>query len=180
MSAFLRQADLHCSVSSHAGMHSTTSPLHECNLAVWRSNPNGFKIGCRRHIHNRWVTVPSSKRGRNHGHWTPRRGLGINYRLWSDQGLSWYMSLLKSIDAVQLLSSDQLCNPMDGSMPGFPILHYLSESAQIHVHCVDDAIQSSHLLLPPSLPALNLSQHQGLFYWVSSLHQAAKVLELQL
>ena len=56
-----------------------------------------------------------------------------------------------------------LCNSMDRSMTGFPVLHYVPESAQIHVHCVDDAIQSSHLLLPPSLPALNLSQHQSIF-----------------
>ena len=47
-------------------------------------------------------------------------------------------------------------------------------------HCVDDAIQPSHPLSSPSLPALNLSQHQGLFKWVSSLHQVAKVLEFQL
>ena len=60
------------------------------------------------------------------------------------------------------------------------ILHYLLEFGQIHVHWVDDAIQSSHPLSPPSLPALNLSQHQGLFQWVSSSHQVAKGLELQL
>ena len=49
-----------------------------------------------------------------------------------------------------------------------------------HVHRVDDAIQPSHPLLSPFPPALNLSQHQGLFKWVSSLHQVAKVLEFQL
>ena len=61
-----------------------------------------------------------------------------------------------------------------------PIHHQLPESAQIHVHWVSDAIQPSHPLLSPSPPALNLSQHQGLFKWVSSLHQVAKLLELQL
>ena len=66
------------------------------------------------------------------------------------------------------------------SMPAFPILHYLLELAQTHVHWVSDAIQSSHPLLPPSPPPLNLSQHQGLFQWVSHLHQMAKVLEPQL
>ena len=69
---------------------------------------------------------------------------------------------------------------MDCSPPGFPLLHYLPELAQTHVHWVSDAIQSSHPLSSPSLLALNLSQHQGLFQWVSSLHQAAKVLEPQL
>ena len=71
-----------------------------------------------------------------------------------------------------------LCNPMDCSMPGFPVLHYLPEFAQTHVHWVGDAIQSSHSLSPPS-PALSLCQHQGLFQWVSSLHQVAKIWALQ-
>ena len=70
--------------------------------------------------------------------------------------------------------------PMDCSTLGFPALHYLPEFAQTHVHWDHDAIQPSHPLLPPSLPAHNLSQHQGLFRWVSSSHQVAKLLELQL
>ena len=73
-----------------------------------------------------------------------------------------------------------LCNPMDCNMPGFPVLHYLPKFAQSHVHCVEDAIQPSHPLWPPSPPAFSHSQHQGLFQWISSLHQVAKVLELQL
>ena len=73
-----------------------------------------------------------------------------------------------------------LCDPMDCSMPGFPVLHYLPEFAQTQVPGVDDAIQSSHLLLHPSRPALNLYQHQGLFQWVNSSHQVTKVFELQL
>ena len=59
-------------------------------------------------------------------------------------------------------------------------LCYLPEFAQTHVHWVSDASQSSHSLSSPSSPAFNLSQHQGLFQWVSSLHLVAKVLELQL
>ena len=58
--------------------------------------------------------------------------------------------------------------PMDCSTPGFPVLHYLSEFAQTHVHCIDDAIQLSHPLLPPYPPALSFSQHHGLFQWVGS------------
>ena len=69
--------------------------------------------------------------------------------------------------------------PMGYSTPGFPVLHYLLEFAQTHVHWVSDATQPAHPLSPPS-PAFNLSQHQGLFQWVSSLHQVAKLLELQL
>ena len=77
-------------------------------------------------------------------------------------------------------SCPTLCNPMNHSMPGFPVHHQLPESTQTHVHWVCDAIQPSHPLSSPSPPALNLSQHQGLFKWVSSLHQVAKVLEFQL
>ena len=71
------------------------------------------------------------------------------------------------------------CNPIDCTTPGFPV-HHLPEFAQTHVQRVSDAIQPSHPLSSPSAPALNLSQHQGLFQWVSSLHQVAKVLEPQL
>ena len=60
-----------------------------------------------------------------------------------------------------------VCNPMDCSTPGFPVLHYLPEFAQTNVHWVSDAIQSSLPLSPPS-PALNLSQYQGLSQWVNS------------
>ena len=74
-------------------------------------------------------------------------------------------------------SCPTLCDPMDCSMPGFPVLHCLPESAQAHVHCVSDAIQPSPPLLSPSPLTFNLSQHQGLFQWVSSSHQVAKVLE---
>ena len=63
---------------------------------------------------------------------------------------------------------------MDCSMPGFLVHHQLPELTQIHVHWVGDAIQPSHLLSAPSPPAFNLSQHEGLFQWVSSLHQVAK------
>ena len=61
-----------------------------------------------------------------------------------------------------------LCNPMVCSMPGFPVHHQLLELAQTHVHLVGDAIQPSHPLSSSSSPAFNLSQHQGLFHWVSS------------
>ena len=69
-----------------------------------------------------------------------------------------------------------LREPMDSS----PVLHYLPEFAQIHVHWVGNAIRPSHPLLPPSPFTLNLSQHQGLFQWVGCSHQMTKILELQL
>ena len=63
-----------------------------------------------------------------------------------------------------------ICNPMDCSMPGFPVHHQLPEVAQTRVHRVSDTSQPSHPLSSPSPPALNLSQHRGLFQWVSSSH----------
>ena len=85
-----------------------------------------------------------------------------------------------TISCSVLQSCLTLCNPMDCSTPGRPILHHLPEPAQTHAHHVDGAIQPPHPLFPPSLPALNLSQHQCLFLWIGSLHQVAKVLGLQL
>ena len=69
---------------------------------------------------------------------------------------------------------------MDCSTPSFSVHHQLPELAQTHIHWVDDATQPSHPLSFPSPPTLSLSQHQSLFQWVGSLHQVAKVLELQL
>ena len=77
-------------------------------------------------------------------------------------------------------SCPTLCDPMTHSMPGLPVHHQLLESTKTHVHWVGDAIQPSHPLSSPSPHALNLSQHQGLFHQVSSSHQVAKVLGLQL
>ena len=71
-------------------------------------------------------------------------------------------------------------DPIDCSTPGFPVHHQLPELSRTHVHWVGDAIQPSHLLSSPSPLTFNLSQHQGLFKWVCSLHQVAKVLEFQL
>ena len=79
--------------------------------------------------------------------------------------------------SVQLLS---LCDPMDYSTPGLLVHKWLLEFTQYHVHWVVDAIQPSHPLSSSSPLAFNLSQHQGLFKWVSSSNQVAKVLEFQL
>ena len=73
-----------------------------------------------------------------------------------------------------------LCKPMDCRMLDFPVHHQLPELTQTHVSRVGDAIQPSHPLSSPPPPTFNLSQQQGLFKWVSSSHQVAKVLELQL
>ena len=82
--------------------------------------------------------------------------------------------------SVQSLSRVRLCDPMNRSTPRLPVHHQLPKFTQTHVHWVGDAIQPSHPLSSPSPPASNPSQHQDLFQWVSSSHEVARVLELQL
>ena len=79
--------------------------------------------------------------------------------------------------SCSVMSCSTLCDPINCSIPGFPVLHCLPELAEIHFRWVSDAIQQSHPLSPASSPALSPSQHQGLFQWVGSWHQVAKVLE---
>ena len=83
--------------------------------------------------------------------------------------------------SVQFSTVTQSCltlwDPMNRSMPGLPVHHQLPEFAQI---LINPAIQPPHPLSSPSPPAPNPSQHQGLFKWVSSSHQVAKILEFQL
>ena len=94
------------------------------------------------------------------------------------------MVIFNSNECLQFSSVAQLCptlcNPMDCSNPCLPVHHQLPELTQTHVHRVSDAIQPSHPLSSPSPPDFNLSQHQGLFNWVSFPQQVAKVLEFQL
>ena len=73
------------------------------------------------------------------------------------------LAFWQSLSLFQLLSCVRLCDPKDYSTSGFPFHHQLPELAQTHVHLVGDAIQPSHPLSPPCPPAVNLSQHQGLF-----------------
>ena len=80
---------------------------------------------------------------------------------------------MDAMDSVQFISFTQLCLTLWDPMNCFPVHHQLPELAQTQVHRVGDAIQPSHPLLSPSPPAFNHSQHQGLFQWVSSLHQVA-------
>ena len=107
----------------------------------------------------------------------------VKYNLWLPIGqrsqetrLAWEWSEDRgSLSVTQLCLT--LCNPMDTCLP---VHHQLPEFIQTLILWVGDAIQPSHPLLSPSPPAFNLSQHQGLFKWVSSSHQVAKVLEFQL
>ena len=99
-----------------------------------------------------------------------------------DQNVIWSPKLIAMLgSSVQFSRSvvSDLCDPMNRSTPSLPVHHQLPESTQTHVHGVGDAIQPSHPLSSPSPPDFNLSQHQGLFQWVSSSHQVATVLEFQ-
>ena len=91
----------------------------------------------------------------------------------------WYIKVVSVLSSIAQLCQT-LCNGMDWSIPGLPVHHQLQGPTQTHVHCASDAIQPSHPLSSPSPHAFNCSQHQGLFQWVSSSHQVAKVLEFQL
>ena len=107
--------------------------------------------------------MPLSERIRGQGSpWVRAHGYFLSFHLYS---------------SVQ--SCPTLCDPMNHSTPGLPVHRQLLEFTQTHVHWVGDTIQPSHPLSSPSVPAHNLSQHQGLFKWVSSLHHVAKVLEFQ-
>ena len=105
---------------------------------------------------------------------------GTHASLWSSSHIHTFLLEKPLVHFSSVAQScPTLCSPMDCSIPGLPVHHQLLEFTQTHVRWVGDAIQPSHPLLSPSL-AFSLSQHQGLFKWVSSLHHVAKVLEFQL
>ena len=111
-------------------------------------------------------------------------GPGPSMILWIHKNYASESCYLGKISAMDFSSVAQscptLCDRMNRSTPGLPVHHQLPEFTQTHVLWVGDAIQPSHLLSSPSPPALNLSQHQALFPWVSSSHEVAKILEFQL
>ena len=104
--------------------------------------------------------------------------MGMVFMEWGNQN-SEHRVQWNSVQFSRSFMSNSL-HPHDCSTLGLPVHHQLPESTQTHVHWVGDAIQPSHPLSSLSPPALNLSQHQSLFKWVSSSHQVAKVLEFQL
>ena len=117
--------------------------------------------------------------------------------IWGGLSFSWYLgrkicmyvqvviyNYNLTYNTLQIRSVAQSCptlfNPMNRSTPGLPVHHQLPEFTQTHVHRVSDAIQPSHPLSSPSPPAPSPSQHQGLFQWINSSREVAKVLEFQL
>ena len=119
--------------------------------------------------------------------WWPETALNIDQGLplcsvlatspWATGSASYMFEYCYCCSVTKLCPT--LWDPKNCSMPGCSVLHYLQEFAWTHVHWVDDAIQPSHPLLCPSPLALKLSQFPHLFQRVDSLHQVAKVLELQ-
>ena len=108
---------------------------------------------------------------------------GIYLYLWLNHVEVWWKTT-KFCKVIQFSSVTQSCltlwDPMNHNTPGLPVHHHLPEFPQTHVHQVGDAIQPTHPLLSPSLPAPNPSHHQSLLQWVNSSHEVAKVLEFQL
>ena len=94
-----------------------------------------------------------------------------SYRVLNTKKIALIVCVFRVFSSVTQLCPTP-CDPMNCSTPGLPVHHQLPESTQTHVHWVSDAIQPPHPLSSP-FPALNLSQHQGLFQWVSSPHQVA-------
>ena len=114
----------------------------------------------------------------------PMYTVGRNVNWGNHCGKQWRVLKKLKIKFHQFSSVAQSCltlsDTMDCRTPGLPVHHQLPEFTQTHVHWVSDAIQTSHPLMSPSPPTFNLSQHEGLFKWVGSLHQVAKVSEFQL
>ena len=129
------------------------------------------------------VSVSSFRGSSQRRDWTPVPALQANSLPLSHRGSLVYRYMYACIVVVDVSLSHVwlFVTPWtDCSTPGLPVHHQLPEFAQTHVYWVDDAIQPSHPLLPPSPSALNLSQNQGLFQRVGSSHQVAKALEFQL
>ena len=152
------------------------SALYRHFMWAWCSAVSSMKVEkfCfAHHLYPQWLAV--------HGMWSTAKKHVLNERMKIDQHATTNSTLVR---ALQFFSVAQLCltlcDLLDCSMPGFPVHDQLLEVTQTQVHQVSDAIQPSHPLLPAFPPAFNLSQHQGLFKWFSSLYQVAKVSGFQL
>ena len=148
-----------------------TKERRQCmNFAITPVNSNGISVSSYLPVEQGracWQRLPLGKEIEQ---------LGDQEGGWLFITCLWYSVQFSSVTQ----SCTTLCDPMDCSTPGLPVHHQLLEFTQTLVHWVGDAIKPSHPLSSPSPPTSNLSQHQGLFKWVSSSHQVAKVLEFQL
>ena len=168
--------------------HSTCCYPHSCarEMSLWRwvGKPGGKTLGreaaCGSETSGQALPRHCLAVGRCAGHWPHLWFSFLRWGHWAPPTvLSSRMENEPQFSSVAQ-SCPTLCDPMDCSMPGLPVHHQLLEFTLNHVHRICDAIQSPHPLSSPSPSAFNLCQHQGLFQWVSSSHQVAKVLEFQL
>ena len=158
-------------------------PIISSSVALFSSCLQSFPASQSFQMHQLFISG-----GQSIGVSASKSVLSVNIQDWFPLGWTSWISLQSKgftlVSSNQIRSVSQLCptlcDPMNRSTPGLPAHHQLPEFTQTHVHRVSDAIQPSHLLSPPSSSAFNLSQHQGLFQWVVSSYQVAKVLELQL
>ena len=158
------------------GSHGKVS-VYQCGRPGF--NPWVGKIPWRRKWQPTPVLLPRKSHGRRSLVQVTVHGVSKSRTHWEislHNMLQFYLVQFSSVAQ----SSPTLCNPMNRSTPGLPVHHQLPGFTQTHVHRVGDAIQPSHPLSSPFPPAFNLSQYQGLLQSASSLHQVAKVLELQL
>ena len=127
-----------------------------------------------------WVSVPFSRRSSQPRDWTQVFCIAGSrfFTIWTTREAHSRWSVNAS-SSYCFCSVTKLCvtlwDPMDCSTPGFPVPHHLPKFAQGHTHWIGDTIQPSQPLSPSSPSAFSLSQHQGLFQWVSCSHQVASV-----
>ena len=136
---------------------------------------SSVKVFTLKTISNHWRVLSRKKNAIKSMFWKYK--LDILWRI--DYRVLGYMRRDYSVQFSSVAQSClTLCNWMSCSMPGLLVQHQLPKPTRIHIHWVGDTIQTSHPLSSPSPPALNLSQHQGLYKWVNSLHQVATVLNV--
>ena len=198
-----------CKYETGGGGYFLTGHHHERGLPRWRYGKE-LVCQCRRqkrHGFDPWVRKIWRRTWPGEFPWTEEPGglqsrgsqrIRYNWRDLEHHDAIWEARVIESLvnwlhvslpiedkrSSVQFSSVAQscltLCDPMNCSTPGLPVHHQLLEFTQTHLHQVGDVIQPSHPLSSPSPPAPNPSQHQGLFQWVNSSREAAKVLGFQL
>ena len=148
------------------------TPVFLLGESPWTEEPGGLQSMGSQRIRHGWVTKNTMQASVDLA-WTTAVFVtnlsAPSLLLWVEFSSVQFSSVAQSCPT--------LCNPMNHSTPGLPVHHQLPQFTQTHIHRVGDAIQPSHPLSSPSPPAPNPSQHQGLFQWVNSSHEVAKVLE---
>ena len=152
--------------------------LHRFLVSICKA-PCRSDVWCLYHNLSQWRTLSSPLSETIGGESRTARPLSFIESLPSPSVTNPHCRKHRSQFSSVVQSCPTLWDPVNCSTPRLPVHHQLPEFTQTHVHWVGDAILPSHPLSSPSPPARNPSQHQGLFQWVNSLHEMAKVLEFQ-